>query len=104
MSYVFPNESEDLDVMLSDSLHTITVGAVTQPCFYDNSAQEGSFPGSDAAQVLQMETASIKTDHFPDLAEGDQVGITEKETWQQDYTILRILKNGAMSELLLQRV
>ena len=104
MSYAFPNESEDLDIMLSDSLHTITVGAITQPCFYDLSAQEGNFPGSDAAQVLQMETASIKTDHFPDLVEGDQVTIAEISAWQQDYTILRILKNGAMSELLLQRV
>ena len=104
MAYVFPNESEDLDVMLSDSPHTITAGSVTHPCFYDLEAREGNFPGSDAAQVLQMESVAIKTDHFPDMAEGAIVTIAEGTSWQQDYTVLRILQSGAMSELLLQRV
>jgi hypothetical protein len=105
MSYTFPGESNDIDVMLSDSPHSITVGEVTKPCFYDIRSEVGEEVGNAAGQVLEMEIASIKADHFPALAEGATVTIRQliELLWQQQYTVLRILSNGSMKELFLQR-
>lgn len=105
MSYAFPCESDDLDVMLSDSPHTITVGEVTKPCFYDLRSEVGEEVGNAAGQVLEIEIASIKADHFPAIAEGVAVTVRQIEelTWQQQYTVLRILPNGSMKELLIKR-
>lgn len=103
MAYIFPGESADIDVMLSDSPHSITVGGITRPCFYDLRGELGAEAGGAAAQVLQIEVATIKADHFPAIAEGSAVVIAEQGAWTQNYTVLRIMPSGAFSELLLQR-
>jgi hypothetical protein len=104
MAYVFPGESADLEVMLADSLHSITVDGVTHRCFYDLRGELGEDAGGAAGQVLQIEVATIKADHFPAIVEGDEVSIAEESGWQQQYIILRVMPSGAMKELLLQKV
>ncbi len=103
MAYVFPFESEDLEVMLSDSLHSIIVDGVTRPCFYDLRGELGEEPGGAAAQVLQIEVATIKADHFPAIMEGAAVTIAEKDSWQRQYIVLRLMPAGSVMELFLQR-
>jgi hypothetical protein len=103
MAYAFAGESADLEVMLSDSPHSITVEGLTHRCFYDLRSELGEDAGGAAGQVLQIEVATIKADHFPALAEGDAVMIEEDDAWQQQYVVLRVLPSGAMKELLLQR-
>ena len=103
MPYVFPGESADIEVMLGDSPHSITVGEVSRPCFYDLRGELGTEQASAASQVLQIEVATIKADHFPTIAEGDSATVAELGSWQQQYTVLRVLPSGAFTELLLQR-
>jgi len=102
--YAFATESDDLDVMLADSPHIIMREGVRYPCFYDISAADGAEPGGAAAQVLQMETASVKAEHFPDIKEGETVEITEPGLWTRDYIVLQAMQNGGMKELILQAV
>jgi len=104
MPYVFASESDDLDVMLSDSPHSITHNGITHPCFYDLAAETGSEPSGAAAQVLEMETAGVKADAFPHIAEGDTVTINENGRRLRDYLVLQVTRNGGMKELFLQRV
>lgn len=104
MPYVFPGESEDLEAMLDDSLHSITLGDVTRPCFYELRSEPGEEAGGGAAQVLQVEVATIKADHFPDIAEGDTVTIAEADSWHRDYAVVRVMPAGAMKDLVLQEV
>jgi hypothetical protein len=105
VAYSFPGERADLDMMLADSPHTITVGTVTRPCFYDLRADVGAVPGSAAPQVLELEVATVKADDFPGIADGAAVSITEAgdDGWTADYTVLRRLRGSAFVELLLQR-
>jgi len=104
MPYVFETESADLDMMLSDSMHSITRNSIRRQCFYDLASDTGDEPGGAAAQVLEMETAGVKADHFPDIAEGDAVSVSEKRGWTRNYMVVQITRNGSMKELLLQRV
>lgn len=89
--------------MLADSPHTITVAGVTRPCFYDLRAELGTVPGSAAPQVLQIESATIKAVDFPGIAEGASVTIAEYLVEHGTYTVLRLLRAGALVELWLKR-
>jgi hypothetical protein len=102
VTYSFPGEDEDLDAMLDDSPHRITVSGATQPCFYELRGELGEEAGGAASQVLQMEVATVKAAHFPDIAEGSSASISGPGL-SQDYTVLRIIQVGSMTELLLQR-
>jgi len=103
MPYAFASESEDVDCMLADSMHSLTWNGAKHPCFYDLSTETGLEPGGAAAQGLEMETASVKADHFPDLAEGDTVLIAETNAWEQEYQVIQAYHNGCMLDLLLHR-
>ncbi len=103
MAYAFAGESEDLEAMLVGSPHSITVGVVTRRCFYDLRGELGEEVGGAAGQVLEIEIAAIKADHFPAIAEGDTVTIADEDGWQQQYAVLRVMPTGAMKELLLRR-
>jgi hypothetical protein len=105
VAYSFPGESADLDVMLADSPHSLTVDTVTRPCFYDLRAELGPVTGSAAPQVLQLEVATVKAADFPGIAEGASVSLTEAgpDGWTVTYTVLRRLAGSAFVELLLQR-
>lgn len=103
MAYSFPGESADLDVMLADSPHSLTVAGVTRPCFYDLRGELGTMTGSAAPQVLQMEIVTVKAADFPGIAEGAAVTVTETDGWMATYTVLRLLRGSAFVELLLKR-
>lgn len=107
MPYTFATEDEDLEIMLADSLHSITVGGVTHQCLFELRGELGEETGGAAAAVLEIEVATIKADHFPAIAEGASVTIQETvagtNSWQRQYTVLRLLPAGALTELLLQR-
>jgi len=102
VTYCFPSEDEDLDVMLDDSPHQITVSGTVHPCFYELRGELGDESGGAAAQVLQMEVATVKAEHFPDIDEGSCASISGPGL-SQTYTVLRIMQVGSMTELLLQR-
>lgn len=102
MTYSFPGESEDLDAMMDDSPHVITIGGTPHTCFYELRGELGEDAGGAAAQVLQMEIATVKAEHFPAIAEGSSASISGPGL-SQDYTVLRIMQVGSMTELLLQR-
>jgi hypothetical protein len=106
--YSFPGESADLDVMLADSPHSITVAGVTRPCFYDLRSEVGPVTGSAAPQVLEMEIATVKTADYPAIADGAAVSVAEwdglLQAWTVNYTVLRHLRGSAFTELMLQRV
>jgi len=104
MAYVFETESEDMDVMLADSMHTIAWNGVLRPCFYDIMSETGIEPGGASAQVLEMETAGVKDTDFPGLKEGDAVSISEINGWTQNYTVIQASRNGCMKDLILQRI
>jgi hypothetical protein len=103
MAYAFTGEKEDLEAMLADSLHSLTSGSETHPCFYDLRGELGEAQSGAAPLVLELEIATILADHFPGIAEGDPVTVTEKDAWQQQYTVLRIMPSGPLRELFLQR-
>lgn len=103
MPETFVGEAADLDAMLEDSPHTVTIGVLTRPCFFDSRAEVDTLTGSAAPQVQQIEIATVKADAFPGLAEGQAATIAEYLVVQRTYVIVRILRSGPMAELWLQR-
>jgi hypothetical protein len=104
MVYSFPNEGTDLDVMLADSRHSITVGTDSHKCFYDLRGQAEEMDGSAAPLIHQVEVATVKREHFPNIKQGDTAAVSEASVWSQSYTVLEVVPAGALLELLLQRV
>lgn len=99
----FPHESTDLDAMLGDSPHSITAAGITEKCFYDLRGEATEMQGSAAPQINQVEVATVKQAHFPNIKQDDSVQLSDEEGWQQDYVVLQVMPSGSMLELLLQR-
>lgn len=110
MVYIFPEERADTAAMLQESLHGITLGGVEKPCFYELRSELAEMGGA-AAQVLEVEVATVLVADFPAVAEGDAATVTERDAmnlagavvWQQAYTVLRVTRDGPLADLLLQR-
>lgn len=103
MAYVFPGESEDIEVMLGDSPHSITAGGVTGRCFYEVRSDLGEETAGAAGRVLDIELATVASGRFPALREGDPVTISDDAGTQRQYVVIRIMASGPMRELMLQR-
>ena len=98
MGFLF---EDDLDSLMTDSPHTITVGAVTKKCWFDkfDSVQQDATGGG---QIIAVITALVKTDDFPSVKVGDSVVITTSSTPTTYNVIGRLLMgDGATTSLTL---
>lgn len=95
MSFWF---EDDIDTMLEDSPNSMTVNAVTQPVWFDDSDEAMLSEGAGyTAQIINIRAVNYKTAHFPDLKVGDVVSIDGA-----DCKIHKRLKqgDGALTQLI----
>lgn len=92
------NDAE-IDTMLGDWGHSLTAGAVTHPCLFDQRDEIGLEHEGGAGQLLRIIVAIVKTSHFPGLQGGDPVTVDGIA-----YTIWRrlLLGDGGLTELSLR--
>jgi hypothetical protein len=104
VALAFTNDT-DIEAMFADSPHTITAGAVTEPCWFDEAQEVVLDDALSGGQITYSPAAIVQTSKFPDVAKGDQVSISDGteartfEVWRA-----RRLDDGALKELLLREI
>lgn len=90
----------DVDTMLTDWGHSITIGGVTKPCLFDERDEVGLEQDGGAGQVMRVAVAMIKTSDFPSVKNDDACIVDSLS-----YTVWRRLLqgDGAITELLLRK-
>jgi hypothetical protein len=100
----------DLDTIFADSPHTITVSAVTKPCWFTEADDVQLQQAHGSGQITAEAVATIKTADFPSVKGGDPCTITHTAPngtqTTVTYTVWRRLRiqDGAATELLLRKV
>lgn len=107
-------EDDDIDTMLDDSPHSITIAGVTTGCWFDD-GEELSLDGRGSlSQVKETAQAYIKTSAFPTLAGNAAcvITFTLKDgagnvlgTTATNWTVWRRMRerDGAVSQLILRK-
>jgi hypothetical protein len=91
----------DVDTMLADWGHSITIAGVTRPCLFDERDAIGLEQDGGAGQIMRVAVATIKTSDFPNVMNDDACVVDGVS-----YTVWRRLRqgDGAITELLLRKV
>ena len=94
-------EDGDIDTMLVDSPHSITIASVTAPCIFDDREEIALEQDGGGGQVVRVTVAQVKTSTFPNVKGDDpvQVNSIEYKVWR---TLLQ--DDGAITELFLRKV
>jgi hypothetical protein len=104
-----PDTISDLDIALSDSPYSITVGAVTKACIFvegDSVAlalERGGHFGGAGGQIAGHAVATVRTDAFPAIKGNDACTVSDGTT-PRNFTVWRRLRiqDGAVTELILK--
>ncbi len=91
----------DVDTMLADWGHSITIAGVTKPCLFDERDEVGLEQNGGAGQIMRVAVVLVKTSDFPNVKNDDACVVDGVS-----YTVWRRLRqgDGAITELLLRKV
>jgi hypothetical protein len=91
----------DVDTMLADWGHSITIAGVTKPCLFDERDEVGLEQDGGAGQIMRVAVALVKASDFPNVKNDDACVVDGVS-----YTVWRRLRqgDGATTELLLRKV
>ncbi len=91
----------DVDTMLADWGHSITIAGVTKPCLFDERDEVGLEQNGCAGQIMRVAVVLVKTSDFPNVKNDDACVVDGVS-----YTVWRRLRqgDGAITELLLRKV
>lgn len=91
----------DMDAMLADWGHSITIAGVTKPCLYDERDEIGLEQDGGAGQIMRVAVATIKTSDYPNVTNDDACIVDGVS-----YTVWRRLRqgDGTITELYLRKV
>ena len=94
-------EDGDIDTMLADSPHSITIASLTAPCIFDDREEIALEQDGGGGQVVRVTMAQVKTSTFPNVKGDDPVQVNSIE-----YKVWRALVQGdkATTKLLLRKV
>jgi hypothetical protein len=97
---------DDIPTMFTDSPHSITVGGVTEPCWYDVRDEVVLGQGGVGGQLMRLEIATVRTTDFPGVSNDSLCTMHGDPVDDVDFTIYEARKagDGATTELILRRI
>ena len=104
MALSFTRDS-DIPAMFADSPHTITVGEITRPCWFDDFEEVLEGERRSGPEISRVARATVQTSAFPNIAIGDEVVISDTES-ENSETFIVFSKargeDGALTDLILR--
>lgn len=97
---------DDIPAMFADSPHSITLGGVTKPCWYDVRDEVVLGQGGVGGQLMRLEIATVRSTDFPAVSSDMPCTMHGDPVDSVDFTVYEARDggDGATKELLLRRI